>query len=131
MADQPQRIAEQPVLEQLDMVDRYFEHNGLQRLPQVGLVDLYLTILTPAAKRERAPAAPLPIAGTQARALYENQDRSQPITRKSILSGLIDHASQMLAMRSPVQNAKANGNSGGNNLPLAGNGVEPKLRRPG
>lgn len=131
MADQPQRIAEQPVLEQLDMVDRYFEHNGLQRLPQVGLVDLYLTILTPAAKRERAPAAPLPIAGIQARALYENQDRSQPITRKSILSGLIDHARQMLAMRSPVQSAKASGNPSGNSLPLAGNGVESELMRPG
>lgn len=131
MADQPHRIAEQPVLEQLDMVDRYFEHNGLQRLPQVGLVDLYLTILTPAAKRERAPAAPLPIAGTQARALYENQDRSQPITRKSILSGLIDHARQMLAGRPPVQSLNASGNPGGNSLPLAGNAADLKFKRPG
>jgi hypothetical protein len=131
MAHAPQQIAERPVLEQLDMVDRYFEHNGLQRLPQVGLVDLYLTILTPAAKAERAPAAPLPIPGTQARVLHENQDRSQPITRKSILAGLVDHARQMLYARPATAHSKASGNGGGNFLPLAGNGATPSSKRPG
>lgn len=131
MADGAEQIMERPVIEQLELVDRYFEHNGLQRLPQVGLVDLYLTILTPAAKRERAPDAPLPIAGTQARVLHENQDRRQPITRKSILAGLVDHARQMLAAHSPVRSARDSGKPGGNNLPLAGNRIELKLRRPG
>lgn len=119
LAAAPQQILDRPVLEQLDLVDQYFEHNGLQRLPQVGLVDLYLTILTPAAREEKAATAPLPIPGTQARLLYERQDRSQPITRKSILAGLLDHARQMLSA-----GAAASGNPGGNGsgkvLPLAG-----------
>lgn len=131
MADGADRIAERPVLEQLDLVDRYFEHNGLQRLPQVGLVDLYLTVLTPAAVRERSSAAPLPIPGTQARMLHENRDRSQPITRTSILNGLIAHARHMLVGRASTSDPVQTGNSPGKNLPLAGNpGLGPN-RRPG
>jgi hypothetical protein len=130
LASQAERIVERPVIEQLDLVDRYFEHNGLQRLPQVGLVDLYLTVLTPAARREQGPAAPLPIPGTQARMLHENQDRSQPITRTSILSGLLDHARQMLA---GLQSTSGNpsGKPGGKNLPLASTGAQGPGRRPG
>ena len=115
----PQQILDRPVLQQLDLVDQYFEHNGLQRMPRVGLVDLYLTILTPSARGERTASAPLPIQGKQARLLHENQDRSQPITRKSILTGLLDHARQMLSAPSlAAPGGRPSGNPGGNSLPL-------------
>jgi hypothetical protein len=56
--------------------------------PPLGLDDLYLTVLTPAAKRETRPDAPLPIAGPPARDLHVGQDTRGPITRNSILAGL-------------------------------------------
>ena len=45
-------------------------------------------MLTPAAKRETRPDAPLPIAGPQARYLHVGQNTRGPITRNSILDGL-------------------------------------------
>lgn len=89
-------IQQQPVLAQLDLVERYFDDNRLGERGPVSLVDLYLTVLTPAARAEQRPHAALDIAGRQAKALYVSGDRSQPITRQSILSGLISHAQQRL-----------------------------------
>ena len=89
-------IQRQPVLAQLDLVERYFDDNRLGEKGPVSLVDLYLTVLTPAARAEQRPHAALEIAGRQAKALYVSGDRSQPITRQSILSGLISHAQQRL-----------------------------------
>ena len=89
-------IQQQPVLAQLDLVDRYFEDTRLGEKGPVSLVDLYLTVLTPAARVEQRPNAALGIAGQQAKALHVSGDRSQPITRQSILSGLISHAQQRL-----------------------------------
>lgn len=89
-------IQSQPVLAQLDLVERYFDDNRLGEKGPVSLVDLYLTVLTPAARAEQRPHAALEIAGRQAKALYVSGDRSQPITRQSILSGLISHAQQRL-----------------------------------
>lgn len=89
-------IQQQPVLAQLDLVERYFDDNRLGERGPVSLVDLYLTVLTPAARTEQRPHAALDIAGRQAKALYVSGDRSQPITRQSILSGLISHAQQRL-----------------------------------
>jgi hypothetical protein len=56
--------------------------------PPVGLDDLYLTVLTPAARRETRPDAALPSAGPQARYLHVGHNTQAPITRNSILSGL-------------------------------------------
>jgi hypothetical protein len=89
-------IQQQPVLAQLDLVERYFDDNRLGAKGPVSLVDLYLTVLTPAARAEQRPHAALEIAGRQAKALHVSGDHSQPITRQSILSGLISHAQQRL-----------------------------------
>lgn len=89
MKDNPRAILGMGLLQQLDLVDRYFSQAGLRvNGPPVGLDDLYLTVLTPAAKRETRPDAPLPIAGPQARYLHVGQDTRGPITRNSILDGL-------------------------------------------
>ena len=87
--DNPRAILGMGLLQQLDLVDRYFSQAGLRvKGPPVGLDDLYLTVLTPAARQEKRPDAPLSIAGPQARYLHVGQDTRAPITRNSILSGL-------------------------------------------
>lgn len=87
--DNPRAILGLGLLQQLDLVDRYFGQAGLRvKGPPVGLDDLYLTVLTPAARQETRPDAPLAIAGPQARYLHTGQDTRNPITRNSILSGL-------------------------------------------
>ena len=88
----PQEILNLSVLQQLDLVDRYFDDTRLRefrgREGQVRLDDLYLTILTPAARQERSLTAALPIAGPQALDLHVGRERQAPITRSSILAGL-------------------------------------------
>ncbi len=96
MQGRASEIRDKPVLAQLDLVERYFEDNRLGEKGPVSLVDLYLTVLTPAARSEQRPHAALDIAGRQAKALHVSGDRSQPITRQSILSGLLSHAQQRL-----------------------------------
>jgi hypothetical protein len=87
--DNPRAILGMGLLQQLDLVDRYFSQAGLRANgPPIGLDDLYLTVLTPAARQETRPDAPLPIAGPQARYLHVGQDTRGPITRNSILAGL-------------------------------------------
>ena len=87
--DNPRDILGMGLLQQLDLVDRYFSQAGLRvKGPPIGLDDLYLTVLTPAARQETRPDAPLPIAGPQARYLHVGQDTRGPITRNSILAGL-------------------------------------------
>ncbi len=82
--DNPRDILGMGLLQQLDLVDRYFSQAGLRvKGPPVGLDDLYLTVLTPAARQETRPDAPLPIAGPQARYLHVGQDTQAPITRNS------------------------------------------------
>ena len=89
LKDNPRSILGMGLLKQLDLVERYFSQAGLRvNGPPLGLDDLYLTVLTPAAKRETRPDAPLPIAGPQARDLHVGQDTRGPITRNSILAGL-------------------------------------------
>jgi hypothetical protein len=92
----PRDILGMGLLQQLDLVDRYFEQAGLPvNGPPLGLDDLYLTVLAPAARRETRPDAALPIAGPQARYLHVGQHPQAPITRNSILSGL-QHLSDAL-----------------------------------
>lgn len=89
MKNNPKAILGMGLLQQLDLVDKYFAQSALNsKGPKVGLDDLYLTILTPAARRETRPDAPLPIAGPQAKILHVGGDTQGPITRNSILSGL-------------------------------------------
>jgi LysM repeat protein len=97
-ASNPKAILGHSVLEQLDMVDKYFDHNGLKTMGPTNLDDLYLTVLTPAARREKAPNADLNIPGTQAQKLYVNRDPNTFITRNSIVQGLHQHANERLGL---------------------------------
>lgn len=98
----PQEIARSSVLQQLDLVDRYFQDVGLPRGGKLALDDLYLAVLSPAARAQRASDAPLPIAGVQARALYESGQREGVITRRSLTQGLMRHAQERLSENPPV-----------------------------
>ena len=78
---------------------RYFAHNGLGQgnpAAKLGLDDLYLTVLTPAARSEQRRHAALDIAGPQASYLHVDRDRQKPITRDSIVQGLYAYTNQLL-----------------------------------
>ena len=98
----PQEIARSSVLQQLDLVDRYFQDVGLPRGGKLALDDLYLAVLSPAARAQRASDVPLPIAGVQARALYEAGQREGVITRRSLIQGLVRHAQERLSENPPA-----------------------------
>ena len=106
----PKAILGHSVLQQLDMVGRYFEDTGLKNFGPVGLDDLYLTVLTPAARNETRPNAALNIPGQQAAYLHVNRDMRAPITRNSILAGLHQNANERLgtevAQRPSMQAAR-------------------------
>ncbi|MGA0797027.1 MAG: LysM peptidoglycan-binding domain-containing protein [Quisquiliibacterium sp.] len=89
LRDNPRAILGMGLLQQLDLVDAYFKHVGLgdSRKP-VSLDELYLSVLTPAARSELRKDAPLQIAGPQARDLHVGGNRQAPITRNSITQGL-------------------------------------------
>ena len=108
--DNPRAILGMGLLQQLDLVDKYFAQAGLRvKGPPIGLDDLYLTVLTPAARQETRPDAPLPIAGPQARYLHVGQDTRAPITRNSILAGLHQLTQALLpALPAPVAGLTAN-----------------------
>lgn len=111
-AANPQQIRKMSVLQQLDLVDRYFQDVGLPRGGRVSLDELYLTVLTPTARAQRASNAPLPIAGSQARVLYESGQRDAGITRRSITQGLQRHAQERLA-DTPAPGAAVSQSGGG------------------
>ncbi len=92
----PKAILGHSVLQQLDMVGKYFDDTGLKNFGPVGLDDLYLTVLTPAARNETRPNAALNIPGQQAAYLHVNRDMRAPITRNSILAGLHQNANERL-----------------------------------
>ena len=97
LADQPRSILGMGLLQQLDLVDRYFEHNGLDaKNGKLSLDDLYLTVLSPAARSETRKDAPLKIPGPQAPWLHVGQDPRAPITRASLVAGLHDYAQSTL-----------------------------------
>jgi len=68
----------------------------LRNYGPVGLDDLYLTVLTPAARNETRPNVALNIPGPQAAYLHVNRDTRAPITRNSILAGLHLNANERL-----------------------------------
>ena len=95
----PRAILSHSVLQQLDMVGKYFDDTGLKNFGPAGLDDLYLTVLTPAARNETRPDVNLNIAGPQASYLHVNRDTKAPITRASILQGLHQNAIDRLGLR--------------------------------
>jgi len=96
-AGNPRAILKLSVLDQLDLVKKYFDETALKTLPSVTLDDLYLTVLRPASRKVRDPNANLEIPGIQAALLYPLGDRNQPITRASLLAGLQLNARNKLA----------------------------------
>ena len=109
-ASNPKAILGRSALDQLDMVGKYFEDTGLKSYGPVGLDDLYLTVLTPAARNETRPNVALNIPGPQAAFLHVNRDTRAPITRNSILAGLHQNANERLgvevALRPSLQAAR-------------------------
>ena len=106
-------ITELGVLDQLNLVGKYFEETGLRQFGKTkpaSLDGLYLTVLTPAARRERGSDVELDIAGQQAATLYPGNDTSSTITRASLLEGLRQNARGKLAapITQPAQPAQAN-----------------------
>ena len=96
MGSNPKAILSKSVLEQLDMVDRYFDETRLKDHAS-SLDNLYLTVLTPSARNETRLNAPLNIAGRQASHLYQGRDQSGVMTRNSIIAGLKQNARERLA----------------------------------
>ena len=99
LRDNPRAILGMGLLQQLDLVDRYFAQNGLGQNAtpaKIGLDELYLTVLTPAARSEKRRNAALDIAGPQASYLHVERDRQKPITRDSIVQGLYAYTNAVL-----------------------------------
>ena len=96
LSHQPEKILELGVVDQLDLVAQYFEDTELKSYGPASIDDLYLTILSPAARLVTNIDDPLPIAGRQARVLHVGGIAEAPITRASIKKGLIQHASDKL-----------------------------------
>jgi hypothetical protein len=97
-ANNPKAILSQSVLQQLDMVGKYFDQTGLKNAGPTHLDDLYLTVLTPSAKSETRTDVGLNIAGPQAAHLHVNKDNRAPITRDSIVKGLHQNALDKLGL---------------------------------
>lgn len=100
-ADNPKAILGLSVYQQLHLVDKYFDDVGLKNKGKSGLDDLYLSVLMPSARSEARNDVALPIGSNQARALYEGRDTSAPMTRESILQGLMKNAADRLSQSAP------------------------------
>jgi hypothetical protein len=92
----PKEILNLSVLDQLDLVDRYFTDTRLKDYGPAALDDLYLTVLTPAARNVTRSNVALNIPGKQANMLYEGRDPAGVITRNSIIAGLKSNARDRL-----------------------------------
>jgi len=99
-AANPKAILGLSVYQQLHLVDKYFGDVGLKNKGATGLDDLYLSVLMPSARSEVRTNAPLAIGNNQAKALYEGRDTSAPMTRQSILQGLLKNAAERLGQSS-------------------------------
>ena len=106
----PKAIMNKSVLQQLDLVAKYFDDTGLKNMGPAGLDDLYLTVLTPAARQEKRQQANLNIPGNQAPQLYVNRDVRAGITRQSILQGLHQNANERLGLDTPPTVQPVSGN---------------------
>ena len=108
-AGKAKSIGQLKVLDQLDLVGRYFNDTGLRNSGRASLDNLYLTVLTPSARQEKNPLAPLSIPGQQATTLYENKNPSSSITRRSLLAGLYENALQKLGLAPSSEQKPAKG----------------------
>ena len=109
--DNPKAILDMTLLDQLDLVGKYFDETGLKSFGKskpASLDDLYLTVLTPAARRERDINATLDIAGQQANVLKTGGEPNAPITRATLLEGLRQNSRRKLSMASPAVNPAVN-----------------------
>jgi hypothetical protein len=109
--EKPKAILGLSVYQQLHLVDTYFEKVGLPKNGGVSLDELYLAVLQPAARNETRFEAPLGIPGKQSLKLYEGNDNQLPITRNSIIQGLMQNAldrlnSSSTSPRNRVQSQK-------------------------
>ena len=95
-ADTPKEILSLSVMDQLDLVDKYFTDTKLKDFGPASLDNLYLTVLTPNARNEPRANVPLNIVGRQAAALYEGRDQAGVITRNSLIAGLKQNARERL-----------------------------------
>ena len=102
----PKAILNLSVYQQLHLVDTYFDKVGLKKQGPVRLDDLYLAVLQPAARAETRPEVPLEIPGNQAHALYEGRNPQAPITRNSIIQGLLKNTMDRLGMSPKSPTAK-------------------------
>lgn len=97
--DNARGILDVPLLQQLDLVDRYFSQVGLQPdkgQDRLSLDELYLSILTPAARSEKRRDVALDIPGPQASYLHVDRNRQKPITRDSLSAGLYAYTNAVL-----------------------------------
>ena len=101
-AANPKAILGLSVYQQLHLVDKYFDDVGLKNKGKSGLDDLYLSVLMPSARSEVRTDVALPIGSNQAKALYEGRNTSAPMTRESILQGLLRNAAERLGQSAPV-----------------------------
>ncbi|MFZ9813422.1 MAG: hypothetical protein ACO3DD_10135, partial [Burkholderiaceae bacterium] len=83
----PREILGMSVLEQLDLVDRYFKDTQLAQYRPASLDALYLTVLYPSARDERQMHKALPIPGPQASVLHVGGQQTNAITRASLRKG--------------------------------------------
>jgi hypothetical protein len=93
----PKAILGLSIFQQLDLVDSYFDQTRLKDYGPASLDDLYLTVLTPAARSQTRADAPLNISGRQAAHLYTGREHGGAITRNSILTGLKQNARERLS----------------------------------
>ena len=96
-ANDPKEILSLSVMDQLNLVDRYFTDTKLKDYGPASLDNLYLTVLTPNARNEPRADVPLNIGGRQAAALYEGRDQAGVITRNSLINGLKQNARERLS----------------------------------
>jgi hypothetical protein len=97
LSHDPKKILELNVTDQLDLVSQYFEDTDLNKFKPASLDQLYLTILSPASREVFNINEPLLIPGTQAKALHVGGVVNAPITKASIVKGLINHAKNTLS----------------------------------
>lgn len=92
----PKKILSMSVVDQLELVDKYFGDTQLKSYMPASLDALYLTVLYPTARDERQMHTALPIPGPQASVLHVGGVNKNPITRASIRKGLMENASLRL-----------------------------------
>ena len=97
LSHDPKKILELNVPDQLDLVSQYFEDTDLNKFKPASLDQLYLTILSPVSRDVFNVNEPLSIPGQQAKALHVGGLINAPITKASIVKGLMNHAKTTLS----------------------------------